>query len=150
MGEKLIAKNSSAFRDYAIIESLECGIELKGPEVKSLRDSRANLKDSFARIESSEVWLYNVHISPYLEASFFNLEPTRNRRLLLHKKEIKRLEDKVSQKGLSLVPLKLYFKNGRAKVELALVKGKRLYDKRRDLKKKQVDLEVKRALRRRG
>ncbi|MFC1594552.1 SsrA-binding protein SmpB [Candidatus Omnitrophota bacterium] len=147
-GEKLIAKNSSAFRDFAVLESLECGIELMGPEVKSLREARTNLKDSFARIDAKEIWLYNMHISPYEQASHFNLEPTRRRRLLLHKKEILRLEDKVRQKGLALVPLRLYFKKGRAKVELALVKGKRLYDKRTALKKKQLNLEVKRTLRR--
>jgi len=147
MGEKLIAKNSSAFRDFTILSTLECGIELKGPEVKSIRDARANLKDSFARIESKQIWLYNMHISPYAQASYLNLEPTRVRRLLLHKKEILRLDDKVSQKGLALIPLRLYFKKGMVKVELGLGKGKKLYDKRRVLKKKQVDLEIKRAMR---
>jgi len=147
MKEKIIATNRQAHRDYTIFETIECGIELKGPEVKSLRDAKANLKDSFARIEAGELFLHNMHISPYEEASIFNLEPTRIRRLLLHKKEINRFAVKLSQKGLTLIPLKLYFKKGLAKVELALVRGRKLYDKRKQIKKKELDLEMKRALR---
>jgi len=137
MKEKIIATNRQAHRDYAIFETIECGIELKGAEVKSLREGKANLKDSFARIESGEVFLYNTHISPYEQASIFNVEPTRVRRLLLHKKEINRLAGKLVQRGLTLITLKLYFKKGLAKVELGLAKGKRLYDKRRQIKRKE-------------
>jgi len=150
MKDKAVAKNSKAFRDYSILESLECGIELKGSEVKSIREGNVNLKDSFALIEGEEVLLYNTHITPYGKGSFFNVEPRRVRRLLLHKKEIQHLFGKTSQRGLTLVPLKLYFKKGLVKVELALVKGKRLYDKRRAIKKRELDLEMRRALRSRG
>jgi SsrA-binding protein len=148
MVDRVVAKNSSAFRDYSIIESLECGIELKGSEVKSIREGKVNLKDSFARIEDEEVFLYNTHIATYEKGSFFNVDPKRIRKLLLHKVEIKRLLGKIKQRGFSLVPLKLYFRNGRVKVELALVKGKRIYDKRRAIKRKEIDLEMRRALRR--
>ncbi|MBL7197215.1 MAG: SsrA-binding protein SmpB [Candidatus Omnitrophica bacterium] len=146
MKEKIIATNRQARRDYTIFEAIECGIELKGSEVKSLREGKANLKDSFARIEAGEVFLYNMHISPYEQAGIFNVEPTRVRRLLLHKREINRLTGKLVQKGFTFIPLKIYFKAGIAKVELALARGKRLYDKRRQIKKKELDLEIKRAL----
>ncbi|MBL7131933.1 MAG: SsrA-binding protein SmpB [Candidatus Omnitrophica bacterium] len=147
MKEKIIATNRQAHRDYTIFETLECGIELKGPEVKSLREGKANLKDSFARIEAGEVFLYNMHISPYEQAGIFNVEPRRVRRLLLHKREINRLTGKLVQRGFTFIPLKIYFKAGIAKVEVALARGKRLYDKRRQIKKKELDLEIKRALR---
>ena len=147
MEDKIIATNKQAHRDYVILEAVEAGIELKGSEVKSLREARTNLKDSFGRIENSEVFLYNLHISPYEKGSYFNVEPTRTRRLLLHKNQIKRLAAAVAQKGLTLIPLKLYFKESFAKVELALVKGKKFYDKRQDIKKREQDLEIRRALR---
>ncbi|KPK38009.1 MAG: SsrA-binding protein, partial [Omnitrophica WOR_2 bacterium SM23_29] len=130
MSEELIATNREARHNYHILESVEAGIELKGAEVKSLREHRANLKDSFARVEGNEIYLYNMHISPYPQAGRFNPEPKRRRKLLLHKTEIKRLFGQLTQKGLTLVPLMLYFKRGFAKVELALAKGKKLYDKR--------------------
>lgn len=144
---KIIATNRQAYRDYAILETVECGIELKGGEVKSIREGRINLKDSFARIENNEVKLYNTHISPYLQASYLNVEPTRPRRLLLQRNQIKRLIVQVAQRGFTLVPLKVYFSDrGFAKVELALCKGKRLYDKREDIKRRELDLEMRRIL----
>jgi len=149
MKDNVIAKNSSAFRDFAVLESFECGIELKGSEVKSIREGSVNLKDSFARIEDEEVLLYNTHITPYEKGSYFNVEAKRIRRLLLHKNEIRRILGKVNQRGLALVPLKFYFKKSFVKVELGLVKGKKLYDKRRAIKEREVDIEMKRALRQR-
>lgn len=143
--------NREAFRDYAVLETFEAGIELKGSEVKSIRDGQISLKDSFARVDvdSGEVLLYNVHISPYAQASYQNVEPTRIRKLLLHKSQIIRLAGEISQKKLTLVPLKLYFNHrGKVKMELALAKGKRFFDKRADLKQREVDLEVKRVMRR--
>lgn len=144
---KIIATNPKAYRDYHIIDSFECGIELKGSEVKSIRSSKINLKDSFARIESGQIFLYNAHVSPYAEASYLNVDPIRTRRLLLHKKQIEKLTGAVAQKGFALVPTKVYFnERGFLKVELALCKGKKLYDKREDIKRRETDLEMRRAL----
>ena len=122
-------------------------VELKGSEVKSIRDGKIDLNDSFARLDKGQVFLYNAHISPYAQASYMNVEPTRVRKLLLHKKQITRLTGQLTQKGLTLVPLKVYF-NARsfAKIDLALCKGKKLYDKREDLKKRETDLEMRRAI----
>lgn len=151
MDEKVIATNRQARRDYTILDTLEAGVELKGSEVKSLRLGRANLKDSFARIERNEILLYNMHISPYEQASHFNVEPTRVRKLLLHREEIRRLEGSVNQKGFTLIPLKLYFsEHGFAKLELALVKGKKLYDRREEIRKREAERELRRALRRKS
>lgn len=142
-----IATNHKARRDYIVLESFECGIELKGGEVKSLRAGRMSLADGFARVEGSQVILYNTHISPYLEASYLNAEPLRPRRLLLHKKQIERLRGLLAQRGATLIPLKAYFnQRGFAKMELALCKGKRLYDKRDDIKRREQDIEMRRAL----
>ena len=146
MVEKIISKNPSAYRDYNILEAVEAGIELKGSEVKSIRLGRVNLKDSFARIEDEEVYLFNCHISPYEQASYLNVDPVRKRKLLLHKAQIRRLLGQTAQKGLTLVPTKLYFNRGFVKLELALAKGKRLYDKRRAIKKREEELIVRRAL----
>ena len=147
---KTIATNRKAHRYYAIIETIECGIELKGSEVKSLRDGKINLNDSFARVENNEVVLYNTHISPYIEASYLNVEPARQRKLLLHKKQIVKLAVELTQRGLTLIPLKAYFnERGFAKIELGLGKGKKLYDKREDLKRREAKLEMSRALKRR-
>jgi len=149
--EKIIATNRKVLRDYSILESFECGVELKGSEVKSLRDSKASLTDSFARIEKGEVFLWNSHISPYDQASIFNVEPKRIRKLLLHKRQINRLLGQVSQRGLTLIPLKLYFnEGGRVKVELALAKGKKFFDRREDIKRREADLEIRRALRKKS
>jgi len=147
---KIVATNRKAYRDYIIIESLECGIELSGGEVKSIRDGRINLNDSFARIEPEGVVLYNAHISSYEQASYLNAEPARPRRLLLHKKQIVKLDSQMALKGFALVPLKVYFnERGFAKIELALCKGKKLYDRREDIKKRESDLAVRRAMKNR-
>ncbi|MDD5594731.1 MAG: SsrA-binding protein SmpB [Candidatus Omnitrophica bacterium] len=147
---KVIATNRKAYRDFDVVESFECGIELKGSEVKSIRAGKINLEDSFARIEPEGLNLYNTHISPYAEASYQNVEPDRPRRLLLHKSQIAKLTGQVTQRGCTLVPLKVYFNDrGFAKIELALCKGKRLYDKRQDIKRRESDLEMRRMLKNR-
>ena len=144
---KVIATNRKAFRDYVILETIESGIELKGSEVKSLRDGRINLDDSFARIEGGQVILYNTHISPYEQASYLNVEPTRLRRLLLHKNQIRKLTGHLTQKGLTLVPVKVYFNDrGFVKIELALCKGKKLYDNRENIKRREQNLEMRRIM----
>ncbi|MCM8779792.1 MAG: SsrA-binding protein SmpB [Candidatus Omnitrophica bacterium] len=144
---KIIANNKKAHRDYIVLETIEAGIELRGSEVKSLRSGGMSLNDSFARIEGNQVILYNTHISPYKEASYFNVEPARQRRLLLHKRQIQKLTGALTQRGLTLIPLKAYFsQNGFAKIELALCKGKKLYDRREDLKRREADLAIKRAM----
>lgn len=150
MSSNLIATNSKAFRDYSVLESVEVGIELKGSEVKSLREKRANLNDSFARPEADGIILYNCYIASYEKKDGFDKsEPTRPRRLLLHKREIDKLVGKATQRGYSLVPLKIYFnQRGFAKVELALAKGKKLFDKRQDIKEKQLKRQLRRAIRR--
>ncbi len=142
-----IATNKRAFRDYAVLETLEAGIELKGSEVKSLREGKINLSDSFARIEEGQAFLYNTHISPYAQASYLNVDSTRSRRLLLHKKEIRRLDMELAQKGLTLVPLKMYFNSkGFAKLELALCKGKKSYDHREDIKRQEIDRKIRQVM----
>ena len=144
---KIIATNRKAFRDYEVLESFECGIELKGGEVKSLRAGRINMDDSFARIEANELFLYNAHISPYEEASYMNVEPARQRKLLLHKGQIRKLSGRLTQKGLTAVPLKVYFNDrGFVKIELALCKGKKLYDKREDIKRREIDMHLRRVI----
>jgi SsrA-binding protein len=146
MENKKIATNKKAFRDFEILETLEAGMELRGSEVKSLRASKANLNDSFARIEKNQVFLYNLHISPYEQASYLNVEPTRVRRLLLHRGQIRKLLDKTMQRGFTLVPLKLYFNDrGFVKLELALCRGKKLYDRREDIKRRDDERKMKRA-----
>lgn len=145
MAEKVITVNRKARHEYHILETFETGIELTGTEVKSLRAGKANLQDSFARVDNSELLLYNLHISPYEQGNRFNHEPKRTRRLLMHKHEIMRLLGKVREKGLALIPLKMYFKNGWAKVELALARGKKLYDKREDMAERDAKREMERA-----
>lgn len=146
-GVKIICKNKKASHNYELGETYEAGLALQGTEVKSLRDGKANLKEGYASIESGEVYLYNCHISPYSHGNIENHDPVRTRKLLLHKKEIKKLMGKVKEKGLSLIPTKLYFRNGLAKVELALGKGKKLYDKREDMKRRDADRDIERAFR---
>lgn len=146
---KVIADNRQARFRYEILETYEAGIELKGTEVKSIRQGKANLQDGYALIRNGEAWLLNVHISPYQKATdFFNHDPRRTRRLLLHKKEIRKLIGKVEQEGLTLVPLKMYFKRGFVKVTLALGKGKKLHDKRESLKERQDKRDMARAMKR--
>jgi len=144
---KIITQNRRARHDYHILSSVEAGLVLWGTEVKSLRLGQVNLKDSFARVEHEEVWLYNVHINPYDQGNRYNHDPTRKRKLLLHKTEIKRLIGKVEERGLTLVPLKIYFVRGVAKVELALVRGKRQYDKREEIARRDVQRDIERELR---
>jgi SsrA-binding protein len=139
---KIIAQNKKAFHDFEISERFEAGIVLLGTEVKSLREGRANLKDSYARVKRSEVFLVGLHISPYTHATYDNHEPERVRKLLLHKSEIKRLLGKTQERGFSLIPLKIYFKQGKAKVEIALARGKKEYDKRESLKRKEEAREM--------
>ena len=147
---KIIANNKKAYRDYVVLETIEAGIELKGGEVKSLIDGRMSLDDGFARIEDNQVVLYNTHISPYKEASYLNVEPTRPRKLLLRMKQILKLSGTLTQKGFTLIPLKVYFNdNGFAKIELALCKGKKFYDHREDIKRRESDLEMRRAMKNR-
>lgn len=145
MSGKLVCTNKKAYHDYVIDSVVETGMVLNGPEVKSLRAGRANLRDGYARINKDEIWLHNVHISPYDHAGHDLVDPMRTRKLLMHRREINRLIGKVREKGFALIPLKIYFvNNGMAKLELALAKGKRKYDKRADLKKKESDREIER------
>jgi len=133
MSGKVVITNKKARFQYEIVEFFEAGIVLQGTEVKSLRSGKANLQDSYATVKDEEVFLYNMHISPYEQGNIFNHEPNRIRKLLLHKQEIKRLSGKVLERGMTLVPVKIYFKNGRAKVELGLARGKSQVDKRKDI-----------------
>ena len=143
---KVVARNRKARHDFHILETYEVGIKLTGTELKSVRKGRVNLKDSFASVDNGEIFLYNMHISPYEQGNRYNHDPERKRKLLMHKREIQRLYGKVKEKGLSLVPLTLYFRRKWLKVELALAKGKKLYDKREDLKKKTHQRQIERAL----
>jgi len=146
----IVTQNKKAFHDYAIDETVEAGIMLTGTEVKSLRDGKANLKDSYVIIKNSEAFLLNCHISPYTHGNIMNHDPVRTRKLLLHKKEIEKLQGKTQQKGYALIPLKIYFKGSNAKVEVGLAHGKKQYEKRETIKKKEADREIQRALRTRN
>ncbi len=148
-GRKVIARNRRAFHDYTIEDTLEAGLVLTGTEVKSLREGRASLADGFAQIIDGEVWLYNVHIPEYISGTWTNHTPRRIRKLLLHRKEIDRLAARTAEQGLSLIPLELYFKDGNVKVELGVGRGKRTYDKRQDLAKRDAAREIDRELKRR-
>jgi len=143
---KVVARNRKARHEYEILETFEAGMALKGPEVKSLRDGKASFQDSYAMVERGEVWLHSLHISPYEQANRFNEDPLRVRKLLLNRHEIRRLVGKVEEKGLALVPLEIYFLRGRAKVQLALARGKKLHDKREALKQRQLDREARRSV----
>jgi SsrA-binding protein len=145
VGTKPIAQNKKAYHDYHIEETLEAGIVLTGTEVKSLRAGRVNLRDSYAQVENGELWLIGVHISPYEQGNIFNHDPLRNRKLLAHRREIMRFYGKVRISGYTLVPTKMYFKDGRAKVEIGLAKGKTTFDKRETLAKKEAQRDVERA-----
>jgi SsrA-binding protein len=144
--EKVVATNRKAYHDYHVLETYEAGIALLGTEVKSLREGKANLKDSYAIVKNSEVFLLNCHISPYSHGNILNHDPLRTRKLLLHRKEINRLHGHITQKGLTLIPLKIYFKDGKAKVEIGLAKGKRQYEKREAIKEKESRREIERHL----
>ena len=145
--DSVVTVNRKARHDYEILETFEAGMVLTGSEVKSLRDGRVNLKDSFARVDRGEVFLMNAHISPYAAANRFGHEPERTRKLLLRREEIDKLAGKVNERGLTLVALRIYFKRGRAKIELGLARGRRAYDKREAIKKREMEREADRAMR---
>jgi SsrA-binding protein len=146
---RVIARNKKAKHDYFVEETLEAGIELVGTEVKSIRSGKVNIKDSFARVDNGELYLHNMHISPYEKGNIYNRDPLRTRRLLVHKKEIRKLIGYTQQKGLTLVPLKVYITRGLIKVELAVARGKKTYDKRHDLAKKDAERRIERAMKER-
>ena len=142
--DKLVTTNRKARYDYTVLDTFEAGIVLTGTEVKSLRNGRANLTDGYAHIKNGEVWLIGMHISPYEQGSYANVDPIRTRKLLLHKKEINKLTARTQQQGLTLVPLKVYFLKNRAKILLGLAQGKKAYDKRHDIAKREVERQIKR------
>ncbi len=144
---KVLARNKRALHDYHILESYEAGIVLLGPEVKSVRAGKASLAESYATVDRGEVWLHDLHISPYAPASRENPDPVRPRKLLLHRREIRRLIGATQQKGQTLVPLELYLKDGKVKVKLALARGKKLHDKRESIRKRETEREIERAVR---
>lgn len=143
---KIVAQNKKAYHDYFILDTYEAGIELQGTEIKSIRKGSVNLKDSFIRIRNDEAFIDNMHIAPYEQGNRFNHEPLRQRKLLLHKKEIKKLQKELKENGLTIVPTKLYFNTSKMKVEIALARGKKLYDKRQDLKEKDSKRDIEKAL----
>lgn len=142
MSIKIVAKNRKAKFEYHLMETFEAGIELRGSEIKSIRAGQVSLAEAYVRTDGNEVWLVNSHIAPYEQASHYNHEPKRERKLLLHKKEIYRLWDKVRQKGMTIVPVMMYLKDGRAKLEIAIGRGKKLYDKRQDIAKRDLQREM--------
>ena len=142
-----MARNRKARHEYEILESMEAGLVLTGPEVKSIREGRVNLAGAFARVDNGEAWVYDMHVSPYEAANRWNKDPLRPRKLLLHRRELRRLIGATRDEGRTLIPLELYFTRGRAKLLLALARGKKLHDKRQDLKKRAADREVERAMR---
>ncbi|MDP4157938.1 MAG: SsrA-binding protein SmpB [Bacillota bacterium] len=144
---KVVSQNKKAYHDYFIEETYEAGLVLQGTEIKSIRAGKCNLKDSYARIQNGEAWLYSMHVSPYEQGNRYNHDPLRPRKLLLHNKEIAKLYGEAKEAGMALVPLKVYLKNGFAKVLIGLAKGKKNYDKRETLKKKEANREIERAFR---
>ena len=147
--ERLLADNRKAHHDYHILHTYEAGIVLLGTEVKSIREGHVNLRDSFARVEGSEVFIYNVHVSPYSHRGYADHEPTRRRKLLLHKGEIRKLIGKTVERGMTLVPVRMYLKNGRVKVVVGVAKGKKLYDKRETIRRREAERETRRAIKQR-
>jgi SsrA-binding protein len=148
-GTKTIAQNRKAFHDYFVEEKVECGIALFGTEVKSIRQGKVNLKESWAQIRKGEVWVEGMHISPYEQGNIFNRDPMRPKKLLLHRNEIRKLDGQVMKQGFTLIPLEMYLKDGRVKVMLGLCKGKQLHDKRDSIARKDSDREIRRALKER-
>lgn len=146
-GIRTVAQNRKAYHDYFVEEKIECGISLFGTEVKSIRQGRVNLKESWAQVRKGEIWVEGMHISPYEQGNIFNRDPLRAKKLLLHRREIHKLEAQVMRQGFTLVPLELYFKNGRVKMQLGLCKGKQLHDKRDSMARKDSEREIQRALR---
>ena len=147
--QKNIAENRKAFHDYHMVETFEAGMALVGTEVKSIREGNVNLRDSFARIESGEIWIYNVHINPYSHRGYSDHEPTRRRKLLLRKAEIRKLIGKTVEKGMTLVPTRMYFRNGYVKVAISLAKGKKAYDKRETIKRRETERDTRAAVKER-
>jgi SsrA-binding protein len=145
----LIADNRKAHFDYHVLETFEAGIALLGTEVKGIREGRANLRDAFARVEKGEVWLYNVHINPYSHRGYVDHDPKRRRKLLMHRQEIRKLIGKTVEKGLTLVPTRMYFKNGKVKVAIALARGKQVHDKRETIKRRETERETRAAVKER-
>ncbi len=143
---KIVSQNKKAYHDYFILDTYEAGIELKGTEIKSVRKGSVNLKDSFIRIKNNEAFIENMHIAPYEQGNRFNHQPLRTRKLLLHKKEIRKLQKQIKEDGLTVVPTKLYFNSSKLKVEIALARGKKLHDKREDLKAKDAKRDIEKAL----
>ena len=146
-GIKVIAQNRKAFHDYFVEEKYECGVALFGTEVKSIRQGRVNLKESWAQIRKGEIWVEGMHISPYEQGNIFNRDPLRPKKLLLHRSEIRKMDSLVMRQGFTLIPLEMYFKDGRVKVQLGLCKGKHLHDKRDSIARKDSEREIQRALR---
>jgi SsrA-binding protein len=146
LAQQNIAENRKAFHDYHILETFEAGVVLFGTEVKSIREGNVNLRDSFARVESGEVWIYNVHIKPYSHRGYSDHEPTRRRKLLLHRQEIRKLIGKTVERGMTLVPTRMYFKNGHVKVAIGLAKGKKAHDKRETIKRRETERETRAAV----
>jgi SsrA-binding protein len=147
--QKIIADNRKAHHDYHLLETFEAGVVLQGTEVKSIREGGANLRDSFARIEAGEVWIYNVHISPYRNRGYADHNPTRRRKLLLHRQEIRKLIGKTVERGMTLVPVRIYLKNGRVKIAVSLAKGKKAHDKRETIKRREAARETRAAIKER-
>lgn len=147
---RVIADNRKALHDYHVIETFEAGVVLLGTEVKSIREGSVNLRDTYARLDNGEVWLLNMHVGPYSHSGYASHEERRQRKLLLHRSEIRKLTGKVAEKGLTLVPLRMYFKEGRVKVALALAKGKQLHDKRETIRRREVDRETRAAIKTRN
>ncbi len=148
-GERPIAENRKAFHDYHILDTFEAGLVLVGTEVKAIREGRVNLRDSYGRVEAGEVFVYNIHISPYSHRGYADHEPTRRRKLLLHKAEIRKLVGKTVERGMTLVPVRMHFKNGRVKLAIALAKGKRTYDKRERIRRRETERETRAAIKER-
>lgn len=146
MEQKVAAQNRQAYHNYHILETFEAGLVLQGTEVKAIREGKVNLKDSYGMVKEGEVWLLNCHISPYSHGNRMNHDPLRSRKLLLHRSEIRKLHSKATERGMAIVPLKIYFHNGRAKCEISLAKGKKLFDKRETEKKKTADREARQAI----
>ncbi len=147
--QKIVADNRKAHHDYHLLETFEAGVALLGTEVKSIREGGANLRDSFARIEGGEIWIYNVHIRAYSNRGYSDHEPTRKRKLLLHRREIRKLIGKTVEKGMTLVPTQMYFKDGRVKISLSLAKGKKAHDKRETIKRRETERETRAAVKER-
>ena len=149
LAQKIIADNRKAQHDYHLLETFEAGVALLGTEVKSIREGGANLRDSFARIEAGEVWVYNIHISPYRNRGYSDHDPTRRRKLLLHRQEIRKLIGKTTERGMTIVPVRMYLKNGRVKIAISLAKGKKAHDKRETIKRRETARETRAAVKER-